>query len=890
MKRYFSLALALTLFIMLFSIMPISASTELNALSANETSSGVRKSNDGYTYGEPYAYIGFKDVDLTGVKSVTISAKNNLTSGYDGEWIQVRLDKPKGELLGYVQIGSHSPESYSEYKGAIKEVNGVHNIYFVSTIVAPNQYNYCTVKSFFLSEEPYVPLKYDPVPDENIVEIHNTSWAFTDDLGRKVADFEEVGPLRKDKVVGIFYWTWHNPSFKDMGAINNTEFAKLHPEAKYDYYNPVWPTATTNYYWNEPLFGYYLGTDYWVARKHAEMLANAGVDALFFDVTNDSKTWKASTDVLFKALRDARAEGINAPKIAYMTPFASDNKLSKNNITRIYMNTYMDGNWSDLWFYWEGKPVIMAYTDMLKPEVGDKEDEKLMNEIKEFFTFRGPQASYVTHQTRENQWGWLEIYPQEGYTKNEDGSFEQVTVGSSANHSYATDKITAMNDAFVMGRSYTSLLGHDRTPGAHKYGYFFTEQLNRALEIDPEFMFITGWNEWRAGRVDMWGGIRNAFPDQYDDDGSRDMEPTKGDMKDSNYALLIDAVRKFKGAEPAPVAGAEKTIDIYNVSSWDEVTPEFINNKGSYERKADGAGNNFYENYTQRNNIIKAKVSRDSENLYFYAETAKDITAPEGSKWMKLYIDADRNHATGWEGYDYVINTPAPGDVSSLNADGTIAVIGKAEFAVNKNTLSLKVSKELIGIGNAVDFEFKWVDNAEGDILNFYVDGNSAPNARFNYIYSEKEQKSLSAEERKALSGVTVVSEGSNRAFVSGGKIYTYDPDIRYGTRRINGVLYVPSYFLYDALNMRTVYESDRNMYKLRGADDLYTTVGTLEIRKNGVLKVMTNPVTTVDGIPYVPVTLFSEVLGLELYESGNMAAFGKNINKAAVDALASEF
>ena len=85
MKRFFSLALALTLFIMLFSIMPISASTELNALSANETSPGVRKSNDGYTYGEPYAYIGFKDVDLTGVKSVTISAKNNLTSGYDGE-------------------------------------------------------------------------------------------------------------------------------------------------------------------------------------------------------------------------------------------------------------------------------------------------------------------------------------------------------------------------------------------------------------------------------------------------------------------------------------------------------------------------------------------------------------------------------------------------------------------------------------------------------------------------------------------------------------------------------------------------------------------------------------------------------------------------------------
>ena len=45
-----------------------------------------------------------------------------------------------------------------------------------------------------------------------------------------------------------------------------------------------------------------------------------------------------------------------------------------------------------------------------------------------------------------------------------------------------------------------------------------------------------------------------------------------------------------------------------------------------------------------------------------------------------------------------------------------------------------------------------------------------------------------------------------------------------------------------------------------------------------------------IDGIPYVPVTIFSDIFGLEVYESGNMAAFGKNINKTAVDALASEF
>ncbi len=891
MRKIFSLAFALMMVITLFGAMPTHAAfTEVATKTATDIGPSAKLRDGGYYFHAPYSYIGFKSIDLTGAKSIVIRAYNDLSGTNDGEWLQVRLDSPKGELLGYVNIDKDSGGVTKEYRGAIKETSGVHDLYFMSTIAAKGGHYQLRIDSFTLSADEYKTEKYVPVPEENIINHHNTTWAFTDDLGRKVADYEEVGPVREDKFVGIFYWTWHHPGYKSNQPLNNTEFAKLHPEAKYDYYSEVWPTVPTSHFWNEPLFGYYLSTDYWVARKHAEMLANAGVDVLFFDATNGASTWKASTDVLFQALRDAREAGINAPKIGYMTPFSPTADHAKTNITRVYMNTYRNDNWSDLWFYWEGKPVIMAHPDSLIPNEGDSVDEALMNELKSFFTFRRPQPSYTSHQTMENQWGWLEIYPQEPYTKNPDGTYEQVTVGTSANHSYVKHSITAMNDTFVMGRSYTDLLGHDRTPGAHKYGYFFTEQFNRALEIDPEYIFITGWNEWRAGRYVTWNGVSNAFPDQYDDDGSRDMEPTKGDMKDSYYALLIDAVRKFKGTEAAPVAGAEKTIDINNVSAWEGVTPEFINNKGTYNRNDVGVGGVIYENYTARNNVIKAKVSRDAENLYFYAEAAADITKPEGDAWMKLYIDTDRNHATGWEGYDFVINTPAAGDVSRLNADGSLSVIGKAEYALSGKTLSLKVAKALLSVGATVDIEFKWVDNAKGDIMNFYVDGNAAPNARFNYIYTEKAQKSLSKEEREALTDVIVVADGSNRVFVSGAKMYTYDPDMRYGAKRINGVMYMPSYFLYDALNLRTVYEADRQMFKLRGEITFYTTVGTLEGRRNGVLKTLTNPVTVIDGIPYVPVTIFSDIFGLEVYESGNMAAFGKNINKTAVDALASEF
>lgn len=888
MKRVLTLLLALSLVFSLVCVLPSVA--EFTEITMDEVwkKDGTATADGGYYILRPYGHIGFKEVDLTGAKSIIIKATNNLSDGYDGEWLQIRIDSHSGEMIGYVHIDKHSPTEAIEFKGSLKATEGVHDLYLVSTI--STSVRNVRIDSLRLSSEEYKREEYVPVPDSQLIDNHNTTWAMTDDLGRKVADFEEVGPKREGKKVGIFYWTWHHRGVIDKTPVNMSEFAKKYPEAKYDYNHEAWKTAGNRYFWNEPIFGYYSNLDYFVGRKHAEMLANAGVDALFFDATNNAFIWKSSTDVLFKALRDARADGINAPKIVYMTPFSPSSEYGKNSVSRLYLNTYKEGDWSDLWFYWEGKPLVLAYTDWLVPREGDQADYELMEEIKNFFTFRGPQPSYREGQTLPNQWGWLELYPQNGYTKNEDGTFEQVTVGVAANHSYVKKTITAMNDTFVMGRSYTELLGHDKTEGAYKYGYFFTEQLKRALEIDPELMFITGWNEWTASRQESWGGIKNASPDSYDNEGSRDMEPTRGDMKDNYYALLVDAVRKFKGAEPNPVAGAAVTVDLSDISSWEGVTPEFINDKGTYVRNALGVGNVLYENYTQRNNVIKSKVSRDFENLYFLAEAEKDITKPEGDAWMKLYLDVDRNHATGWEGYDYVINCPSVGVISSLNKDGSTNVLGNAEYVLSGKTLAIKVSRESLGIGEVVDLEFKWVDNAKGDILNFYVDGKSAPMGRFNYIYSEKVQKSLSAEERAALSGVTVVRDGSNRAFVNGGKIYTYDPDTRYGATRINGVMYIPTYFLEDALELRTVWEPERLMLKLRGKERLYTTIGTNEIRKNGVALYLSNPAMVIDGIPYIPVTLLSEALGLEIYESGAITAFGKNINKTAVDALINEF
>jgi hypothetical protein len=77
-----------------------------------------------------------------------------------------------------------------------------------------------------------------------------------------------------------------------------------------DYDHPAWGTKKPGFFfWEEPLFGYYKTTDPWVLRKHAEMLADAGVDVVFFDCTNGSLTWQDSYEALFKTWDQAQKMG-----------------------------------------------------------------------------------------------------------------------------------------------------------------------------------------------------------------------------------------------------------------------------------------------------------------------------------------------------------------------------------------------------------------------------------------------------------------------------------------------------------------------------------------------------------------------------------------------------
>jgi hypothetical protein len=428
-----------------------------------------------------------------------------------------------------------------------------------------------------------------------------------------------------------------------------------------------------------------------------------------------------------------------------------------DNIISFFNGDAVNGDYQSGIQYVTGYQRLTTGSDHTAVQIKSGVAQAIRDSMRAFFTFRPGQPDYVNGPSRSDHWGWLEIYPQHGYINNGTGGYEQVTVGIGQN---ATDlsggRCNNFNAPGSYGRSYTQTNGQDTSADAYLYGANFQEQWGRAFELDPELVFITGWNEWTAGRWKNWPGCAGnpegmvmGFPDQYNWDKSRDIEPVKawGRYGDVYYIQLVNNVRKFKGMSRQDTASAQKTIRMDSFDDWNDVKPEFLHYKGNtLHRDHAGQGNTLhYSNNTGRNDIVSAKVARDSAFLYFYVQTAEDMTPSNDPNWMRLFINTDRDMDSGWEGYDFVVNRLNPADslIIEKNVYGwSWEKAGSADFLLLGNQLALRIKRSVLGLQNSsdLDFEFKWSDNSitDGNIMDFYINGDAAPGGRFNFVYTTK--------------------------------------------------------------------------------------------------------------------------------------------------------
>ena len=88
------------------------------------------------------------------------------------------------------------------------------------------------------------------------------------------------------------------------------------------------------------------------------MLQDAGVDVLIMDVTNGVRYWE-EWDILFSTMMKMRQEGNRTPQFAFWSYNGNPVAVVKD----LYERYYLQEKYKDLWFYWNGKPLLLYNAD-----------------------------------------------------------------------------------------------------------------------------------------------------------------------------------------------------------------------------------------------------------------------------------------------------------------------------------------------------------------------------------------------------------------------------------------------------------------------------------------------------------------------------------------------
>ncbi len=296
----------------------------------------------------------------------------------------------------------------------------------------------------------------------------------------------------------------------------------------------TWCGATTEWgenTWDTPLGGGYKSSDREVIYRHGIQLAEAGIDFVFVDWSNntlydpekmnsyraDFRMIEESTDLLFEEWSKIP----NAPKICIFAGPGHDGINSvksgshQSKVDQIYEN-YVK-KYPDLYFNYQGKPLLMCYGATgtqygPMPELYWPDDTRFT--VRWLTGFVGQQGNLYNGVTMCSQkyWSWEERGTQTYTVSN--GKVEAVTC-SAATRVQSTE---GMPDYIA--------------PAGRQNGDTFKKQFQRANDLGARIVLIVSWNEW----------IKAEQPSV---EISKDMEPSET-YGTFYYDLMREQIRKFK--------------------------------------------------------------------------------------------------------------------------------------------------------------------------------------------------------------------------------------------------------------------------------------------------------------------------------------------------------
>lgn len=308
-----------------------------------------------------------------------------------------------------------------------------------------------------------------------------------------------------ERLVGIAYSTWHQ--------------------------NGHWTNV-----WGTPLLGDYASDNRKVIRQHAEWLADAGVDFVWVDWSNDidyqydpTRTRpdfdmiEGATFAIFDEFARMRAAGKKTPNISIFAgvtgaPNAVADGRLRRKVDQIWDQFVANPVYRPLVQEYLGKPLLVVYVNTPSPfpnGVPNWSDPR--------FTVRW-MTGYVTEQSnlrtpdlvsKFGYWSWEDRGPQTYPVYN--GHPEAMVINAST-------------------RPQGKPGDRDFIPAEPRdNGTTFRRHWARADKIGPKFAMVVSWNEWSLG-------------EQPSPEVSKDIEPSK-EFGKFYLDLLKEEIGKFKSGK-----------------------------------------------------------------------------------------------------------------------------------------------------------------------------------------------------------------------------------------------------------------------------------------------------------------------------------------------------
>lgn len=587
----------------------------------------------------------------------------------------------------------------------------------------------------------------------NISEFTFNNTVGTDDFGRQVLPVDGK-KQDKNRQVGLFYFVHqggHNGSGQD-GIYDVNKITKGGTDLDAFFNERTEDSKTSpvnqNHFVAEPLFGYYRADDPWVIRKQLEMLYYAGIDFITLDTSN-AVYYPAAVKQLLSIATEFTAKGYKIPKISFYV-----NAEDLAGIKDLYVAYYSKSEYSNIWYYVNSKPMVTKLFDSdwdVSKGYWDASDP-LKETLRNHFYFmerqwpnEGGMVSDGAALKHDNALPWMEFVNPQPVYKN---GFMSVSVAQHFTVQFS-DTVGTHGRGWDPTKEGTDKNDHENW----RKGPNFQDQWQTVFNNDDKVssVFLTGWNEWAAQKLQFGAGSKPLMVDNFNAEFSRDIEPMKASANgsgDNFYMQTIQNVKKW-AYEPAKHYKYEnKTIDIRDFTSnqWEGVKTIYQDFTGDTVRRSwdNFAKNGVYEDSSNRNDIDTVAVSKDENYLYFKI-TAKDfITVPEDGdlSWMNIYIKTLNGGDKNLHGYQYAINRRilpnGKTTVQKSKGGDSFTKTGEGRYELNGKVLQVKVPLYTLGLGGKnYDIEFKVTDHIKNpnNLDNFYITGDSAPLGRLSYKY-----------------------------------------------------------------------------------------------------------------------------------------------------------